>query len=375
VGREAYRYVIVGGGLAAASAAEGIREMDPSGSVILIGQETRPPYHRPPVSKGILLGSKRPEDTACKAEAFYRDNRIVLETGVSGTGMDPAGRTVTLGDGRVVSYERLLLATGSRARRLRLPGADLKGIYTLRTLDDALTLVEAMKGANTAVVIGGSYIGAESASALAQHGIRTTILFPEDRLLQALTDEELGRYLHSLYEKNLVSILTRRKPTRFNGQGHVTSVSTDQGEELPADLVVMGVGAELNTDRASTAVSGPMPFCSPARSTSSSQATLPSTRTRHSRNGFAWSIGRPRSCKAKRREETWQGPESHTEACPTTSPPCSSADSPYGEISRTGIKPCSRGRWAAPAHRSSTCSQGDWSAPSSSSRWKKKRRR
>lgn len=245
--KKAYRYVIVGGGLAAASAAEGIREVDPKGSAIIIGEESRPPYHRPPVSKGILLGSKKPEDTSCKSEAFYRDNNIVLLTGVSARGLDPAGRTVSLSDGRTLSYERLLLATGSRARRLAIPGADLKGIHTLRTLDDALTLVAAMKSASNALVIGGSYIGAESASALAQNGIRTTMVFPESRLLETLTDEALARHLYSLYDKHGVSILTRRKPTRFKGQGHVTCAVTDENEDIPADLVVMGVGGELNT--------------------------------------------------------------------------------------------------------------------------------
>jgi len=123
----------------------------------------------------------------------------------------------------------------------------VQGIHTLRTLDDALALVNAMKGARTAVVIGGSYIGAESASALAQNGIRTTMVFPEERLLAGLTDPDFGRYLHSLYEKHQVTVLTHRKPTRFNGEGHVTSVTTDQNEEIPANLVVLGVGAELNT--------------------------------------------------------------------------------------------------------------------------------
>ncbi len=244
---EAYRYVIVGAGLAAASAAEGIREKDADGSMIIIGQETRPPYHRPPVSKGILLGSKKPEDTACKAEEFYKDNKVVLEMGVSGKSLDPEQREVTLSDGRILSYERLLLATGSRARRLGLPGADLQGVHTLRTLDDALTLLDAMKEARAAVVIGGSYIGAESASALAQKGIRTTMIFPEERLIQALTDRDLGRYLHGLFEENQVSILTGRTPTRFNGEGRVASVTTDRNEDIPADLVIQGVGAELNT--------------------------------------------------------------------------------------------------------------------------------
>lgn len=245
--REAYRYVIVGGGLAAASAAEGIREVDPNGSVIIIGQEARPPYHRPPVSKGILLGTKKPEDTSCKPEEFYRDKKIVLETGVSARSLDWAGRTVALSDGKALSYERLLLATGSRARRLGLPGADIKGIHTLRTLDDASTLVAAMKRASNAVVIGGSYIGAECASAFGQNGIQTTMVFPESRLLESLTDEDFARHLHSIYENNRVSILTRRKPVRFKGEESVTHVVTDQNEEIPADLVVMGVGAELNT--------------------------------------------------------------------------------------------------------------------------------
>lgn len=246
----AFRYVIIGGGLAAASAAEGIREVDPEGSVLIIGRETRPPYHRPPLSKGILLGTKKAEDTACKPDAFYREKRIVLETGVTAERIDPSRRTAALNDGRVLSYERLLLATGSRAKRLQLPGADLEGVYTLRALEDSLALLNAMKAAHNAVVIGGGYIGAETASALAQNGVRTTMVFPEARLLQALTDNGLSRYLLSLYEKNQVSVLTRRKPTRINGKGRVASVTTDRQEELPADLVIMGVGAEPNTELA-----------------------------------------------------------------------------------------------------------------------------
>lgn len=244
---ESYRYVIVGGGLAAASAAEGIREKDRDGSLIIIGQEARAPYHRPPVSKGILLGSKKPEETACKAEDFYRDNQVVLRTGVTGGSIDPTARTIALSDGSTLSYERMLLATGASARHLQIPGVDLKGVRTLRTLDDALSLVDAMKDARSAVVIGGSYIGAESASALAQKGVRTTMVFPESRLLEALTDKDLGRYLHGLFEERRVAILTGRKPTRFNGQGRVESVTTDRNEELPADLVILGIGAELNT--------------------------------------------------------------------------------------------------------------------------------
>jgi 3-phenylpropionate/trans-cinnamate dioxygenase ferredoxin reductase subunit len=244
---DAFRYVIIGGGLAAASAAEGIREVDSDGSVLIVGGERRPPYHRPPLSKGILLGTKKPEDTACKPDAFYRDKRIVLEIGVAAKRVDPSARTVVLNDGRVLSYDRLLLATGSRAKRLQLPGVDLDGVYTLRTLDDSLALLNAIKAARAAVVIGGGYIGAETASALAQNGVPTTMVFPEDRLLEALTDTDLGGSLHSLFERHQVSILARRRPTRINGKGRVASVTTDHKEDLPADLAILGVGAELNT--------------------------------------------------------------------------------------------------------------------------------
>jgi 3-phenylpropionate/trans-cinnamate dioxygenase ferredoxin reductase subunit len=214
---------------------------------MIVGHEARPPYHRPPVSKGILLGAKRPEDTLCKPKEFYPDNKIALATGVSGTKLDPVGRTVSLSNQKVVSYEKLLLATGSRARRLDLPGGNLMGIQTLRTLDDALDLVDAMERTRAAVVIGGSYIGAETASAFAQRGIQTTMIFPEGRLLENLTAPDFGQHLHSLYESNGVKIRTGQKPLRFKGTGRVESVITDHNEEIPAERVVMGVGAQLNT--------------------------------------------------------------------------------------------------------------------------------
>jgi NADPH-dependent 2,4-dienoyl-CoA reductase/sulfur reductase-like enzyme len=117
-------------------------------------------------------------------------------------------------------------------------------------MDDALTLVTAMNAARRAVVIGGSYIGAETASALAQNGMDTTMIFPENRLLEGLTDPDFARYLHTLYQKNRVKILTGQKPLECKGKEHVASVVTDRDEEIATDLVIMGVGAELNTELA-----------------------------------------------------------------------------------------------------------------------------
>ena len=249
--RESYRYVLVGGGLAAARAAEGIRELDPDGSVLIVGEEPRLPYHRPPLTKGLLLGKKKPEDVYCKSEQFFQEKRVTVWTGVSALRLEPGARAVTLGNGGQVGYEKLLLATGCRARRLDLPGAGLKGIFTVRTLNNSLELLASMKKARRAVVIGGSYIGAEVASALSQNGVATTMVFPERRLLGSLVDEELGGFLDSLYARNGVAIRAGVKPVRFKGEGELTGVVTDAGEEIPADLAVLGVGAVLNNTLAS----------------------------------------------------------------------------------------------------------------------------
>jgi NADPH-dependent 2,4-dienoyl-CoA reductase/sulfur reductase-like enzyme len=241
-----YRYAVIGGGLAAASAVQGIRNIDPEGSLVIICEESRLPYHRPPLTKGLLLGKKKPEDIYCKKGTFYQENKIEVLKGTAATGLNPATRFITLSDGRAISYERALLATGSRARRLNLPRAELMGVTTIRTLDDALGLLSAMKEVRQAVVIGGSFIGAESAAALAQNGIQTTMIFPEDRMLERLVDVDFGQFLLSLYQKHGVTIRSNTKPVRYKGSGRVEAVITDKGEEIRADLVILGVGAMLN---------------------------------------------------------------------------------------------------------------------------------
>ena len=247
---ETFRYVLIGGGLAAANAVEGIRDIDREGPILMICAEPRLPYNRPPLTKGLLLGKKRPEDIFCKPEEFYSKNQVRVLSGQIATSLNPSLRSVTLDNGAVIHFERLLLATGCRARKLDLPGAHLDGIRTVRTLDDSLALLQAMKEVHRAVVVGGSYIGAETASSLAQNGIQTTVLFPEARLLERLLDAEFGQHLHALFEKHGVVIRTGRKPVAFKGNTRVESVVTDRAEELPAELFVLGVGAVLNDELA-----------------------------------------------------------------------------------------------------------------------------
>jgi 3-phenylpropionate/trans-cinnamate dioxygenase ferredoxin reductase subunit len=251
--QEQYKYVLVGGGLASAQAVQGVREVDSQGSILLVCAEKRLPYHRPPLTKGLLLGKKKPEDVFCKPQDFYEKNLVQILQGTRATGIDPQARRLNLENGTEVLFDRLLLATGSRARRLSIPGADLPWVMTIRTLDDSLDLLSGLAQVRTAVIVGGSFLGAETASALAQKGIETTMLFPEFRILERLLDAELGGHLHHLFESKGVRILTGRKPAAFLGKDRIEAVRTDRDERIPADLVVLGVGADLNNELAKEA--------------------------------------------------------------------------------------------------------------------------
>jgi len=132
-----YNYVIIGGGLAGQRAGDGIRKVDPEGTVALVTEEQHLPYERPPLSKGYLTGTKGLDRVYLKEEDYYYQNNIELVTGVRATSVGPGACSVTLDDGRELGYEKLLLATGGRAWRLPIPGNDLPGVFTLRTIDDA----------------------------------------------------------------------------------------------------------------------------------------------------------------------------------------------------------------------------------------------
>jgi 3-phenylpropionate/trans-cinnamate dioxygenase ferredoxin reductase subunit len=247
---QSYRYVIIGGGLAGQRAGDGIRKMDAEGTVALITEEPHMPYERPPLSKGYLTGKKGLDRVYLKEDDYYAQNGIEVIKGVRANRTDPAARTVTLDDGRVLGYEKLLLATGGRAWRLPIPGNDLPGVFTLRTIEDSDGIRQAAEPGKQALVLGGSFIGSEVASSLAQLGLGVTMVFPEGRLLELIVPEELSALLHAKYGANGVRILSGTKPQRLEGDGRVRQAVLDSGETLAVDLVVMGVGIRLNTELA-----------------------------------------------------------------------------------------------------------------------------
>jgi 3-phenylpropionate/trans-cinnamate dioxygenase ferredoxin reductase subunit len=245
-----YKYVIIGGGLAGGRAGDGIRKVDTEGTIALVTAEHHMPYERPPLSKGYLTGREGLDHVYLKEDAYYAQNNIEVISGVRATKVDPAARSVTLGDGRVVEYGKLLLATGGHAWRLPIPGSDLSGVFTLRTIDDADDIRKAAQSRRRALVLGGSFIGSEVAASLAQLGLSVTMVFPEVRLLERIVPGELSAFIHAKYGANGVRVLSGTKPDRLEGNGKVEWAVLDNGDSVDVDLVVMGVGIRLNTELA-----------------------------------------------------------------------------------------------------------------------------
>jgi len=247
---DSYKYVIVGGGPAGEQAVEGIGRVDPSGTIALVCGEDHLPYRRPPLSKGYLAGKIGRERLYLKPEAYYEERSVDVRRAVRAEALDPDQRLVRLADGREVGYEKLLLATGGSARRLPIPGGDLEKVFALRTIGDA-DAIRAVAGERaSALVVGGSFTGTEVAATLVGLGLSVTVIFREDRLMEAAAPPELSAFLKARYEEEGVRILPATKPAAFEGRGAVERASLDSGEVLGVDLVVLGVGIQLETDLA-----------------------------------------------------------------------------------------------------------------------------
>ena len=247
-------YVIIGGGLAATAAIDAIRRRDKMGRLVLIGAEVHLPYDRVPLSKDYLLGRIEREGVFLRRPRFYERHRVEQFLGQAATTADVNTRTVTLDNGDEVGFEKLLLATGGRPRRLSITGADLDGVYYLRTLEDSDALRAAMANARRAVVIGGGFIGCEVATAFAQSGLQTTLIEVTLAPLSLVLDAETSAFITSFLSQQGVTLRTDTAAAQFVGaQGRVERVVTNGGEDIEADVVVIGVGIAPNTELAAAA--------------------------------------------------------------------------------------------------------------------------
>jgi 3-phenylpropionate/trans-cinnamate dioxygenase ferredoxin reductase component len=236
-------YLVIGGGLAGASCAVKLREEGADGSVMLVGREPDPPYHRPPLSKGYLRGEESREDTLVRPADWWEANGVELLTRTSAMKLDPAERVVRLSTKEDIRFDKALIATGANVRRLRAEGSDLEGIHYLRAHGNADAIRTDAEEAERVVMIGGSYIGTEVAASLTAMGKRCTILMQEEVALERGFGRQVGGFFHGVLEDRGVEIVGGDELDRFEGSGErVERVVTAGGRELPCDCVVVGVG-------------------------------------------------------------------------------------------------------------------------------------
>jgi 3-phenylpropionate/trans-cinnamate dioxygenase ferredoxin reductase subunit len=237
-----FKYVIVGGGLAGASAASGIRERDTQGSVLLIGREEDLPYDRPSLTKQLWFGRKKVDDIFLHDRKYYAQSGIELRLGTVIETLDPRHKLVQDGAGDSYQFEKLLLATGGLPRRLSIPGGDLHGIVYYRTLADYRRLREAATEGTTAVVIGGGFIGSEIAAGLQTNGVKVTVLFPERYLCVRVFPEPLARVIQADYARRGVEMLAEDEPAEIAHDDGKFTVRTRGGRNIQSSLVVVGIG-------------------------------------------------------------------------------------------------------------------------------------
>ena len=249
------KFVIVGGGLAGASAAETLRTEGFDGHIRLIGAEPYAPYIRPPLSKDYLSGKDELDTVFVHPEAWYAENDVELTVGTAATAVDPAAREVTLANGEKVGYDKLLLATGSKPRILTIPGSELDGVHYLRTIDDSKLLHDALgDGGKKLVLIGSGWIGMEVAATARTLGNDVTILERDPVPLANAIGDELGRLFGDMHDQNgVVRRMSVNVDSIVGVDGRATGVVINGNETIPADLILVGVGVIPNTDLAEAA--------------------------------------------------------------------------------------------------------------------------
>ncbi len=235
-------FVLLGGGLASATAAETLREQGEKGSILVVSRESLPPYNRPPLSKRYLLGKIAANDLHILSTERYRELAVDLLLETSAASIDPKSHVVATDRSGDIRYRKLLVATGGFANRLTVPGADLDGIFCLRTVSDADALKAAAARAKRAVVVGGSFLGMEVAATLAELGLSVTIIDQEQRLLAKLDAPEVSAFISDLYTRRNVDIRLSQTVASFAGENRVRGVATDRGSLIDCDLVVLAVG-------------------------------------------------------------------------------------------------------------------------------------
>jgi len=242
------RIVIVGASLAGATAAATLRDDGFDGEIHLIGAESQPPYNRPPLSKGYLRRQERFEDQLVKPVGYYAEQHIELKLRARATTIDARQKVVELEGGERLSYDQLLVTTGGRNRALSVPGANLEGVFQLRTVEDCDRIRAASQRGRRAVLMGFGFIGSEVAASLRQLGIEVAAVEGSRVPLARVLGEEVGQVLADIHREKGVDLISEDFVTAFEGAGRVERVRTRKGRALECDMVVAGIGIVPNTE-------------------------------------------------------------------------------------------------------------------------------
>lgn len=240
-------FLLVGGGLASAVAAETLRAEGAAGSILILSQEAVRPYHRPPLSKQMLVGDAE-DQIFVHPESFYREKAIDLELDTAVTSVDTESHTVATTTGEQIHYGKLLIATGAAPKRVLIPGSKLAGIHTLRQKIDAEAIRQAATQARRAVVLGGSFLGMETAMTLVGLGLGVTIVESGPQLLPYVESAELSAHFQRYVESRGVAVLLNDAALIFRGADRVREVETDSGRRIPCELVIIAIGVEPATE-------------------------------------------------------------------------------------------------------------------------------
>jgi NADPH-dependent 2,4-dienoyl-CoA reductase/sulfur reductase-like enzyme len=252
-------YVLIGGGLTTARAAEALRKEGYRGDLVVVTSEPHYPYERPPLSKDYLRGEAERDAVFPLDQAWYREHEVTVRTNETVVGLDPAGHTLTLSDGATLPFAKLLLAPGSTPRALDVTGTDLAGVHYLRTIDDSdrissMLLEASLEGVGRVAVVGDGWIGLEVAASARTLGLDVTIVGRGTHPLGRVLGPEMGDFYAGVHAEHDVRLLRRTSVTGLQGaEGRVTGVELSDGTRIGADVVVVGVGATPNIGLAEVA--------------------------------------------------------------------------------------------------------------------------
>ncbi|HLJ49175.1 MAG TPA: NAD(P)/FAD-dependent oxidoreductase [Bryobacteraceae bacterium] len=243
------KYAILGGGMVAGYAAKQyVENGGRKGDLAIISSDDALPYERPPLSKSFLAGKDTESSILISQEDFYRDNSIEVRLNTHVQAVDFESKLLKIAGSEDLKYEKLVIATGASPRKLDCPGNDLAGLFYLRSMDDSRRIRDAAASAKKAVVVGGGFIGMEVASVLAQKGVDTTLIFPDDRIWKNFFSPELSALFRGYYEQRGVHFVTGASIVALKGNSSVETAVTSIGASLDCNIVVAGIGVTPVTD-------------------------------------------------------------------------------------------------------------------------------